>query len=130
MKEGRRGFLKGLGKLMAAAPLVAIPVTAAEVPIETKEPKTAFRFQCDCGGVVLAPMPSEPGLVRMECPQCHAVQAMRWKGDHWTIASWGGVVDSFTPDKLTAKPEALIGGAYVPGKAYKIDVKKRKSKAR
>ena len=89
MKEGRRGFLKGLGKLAAAAPLVVIPIAATEVPIETKEPETGFRFQCDCGADILGPVPKEPGWVVIKCPSCGTNRGASWIGTHWNIAGVG-----------------------------------------
>src|ERR1700677_3159128 len=74
---------------MAAAPLAAIPVAAAEVPIETKEPEPGFRFQCDCGADIVGPVPKEPGWLCIACPKCGERRGAQWMGTHWNISGVG-----------------------------------------
>jgi hypothetical protein len=81
MKEGRRGFLKKLG-LAAAAPLAAIPAVAAPVSTETIQ---AFRFQCDCGENITAPVPKEEGPIEVKCDGCKKDWRLNWTGKFWKV---------------------------------------------
>jgi len=84
MKRGRRGFLKsfGIAAVAAAAPLAAIPAAAAVVPTETIQ---AFRFQCDCGENITAPVPSEAGPINVKCDDCKKEWRLNWTGKFWKV---------------------------------------------
>jgi hypothetical protein len=81
MKHGRRGFLKGLGKAIVATPLVALPAAAVVSP----ETIQAFRFQCDCGENITAPVPKKEGLFSSSCEGCSRAWVLNWKGTNWTV---------------------------------------------
>lgn len=91
-KEGRRSFMGTLGKLMAAAPLVA-------VPIETKPRETAFRFQCDCGADILAEVPKEICVISVECPECKQTHVLNWQGTHFKFKGSSGTAENALPNK-------------------------------
>jgi hypothetical protein len=85
MKEGRRGFLKKLGIVAAAAPMAAIPAMAAPVvPTETMQ---AFRYQCDCGHEVVAPVPEVGTMLKLTCASCGEQKLMLWTGKGWNVRS-------------------------------------------
>lgn len=79
----RRGFLKFLGKGSVAAGALAVP--GAAMAAAKPEDAAAYRFECHCGSVVIAKVPSLKGVVvTAECANQHRY-ALTWHGDHFTV---------------------------------------------
>lgn len=79
----RRGFLKFLGKGSVAAGTLAVP--GAAIAAAGTEDALAYRFECRCGSVVVAKVPSLAGvIVTAECANQHRY-SLTWHGDHFTV---------------------------------------------
>lgn len=122
MKEGRRGFLGKLFKGAAASVAMALPASA--VPKETPEPtQVAFRFQCDCGVNITAPVPEANTDIFLKCVECKASYKLHWSGTCWGLRS-------DAEDKVPYKWEmpAFACGVTEPDVAEAIEELKRKQR--
>ena len=85
MDLGRRKFFKSIAVTACAGALSITPVMTGKW---TPDSKTAFRFMCDCGDSVIAPVPEKPGTdVVAACQKkgCGRKYNLTWNGDCFTL---------------------------------------------
>lgn len=73
----RRGFLSGLLKAGAVAPVAAVGMDIAKPSTD----HAAFNFTCSCGNGLVAKVPEEVGQsVTLDCNGCGLLWSLEWTG--------------------------------------------------